>query len=156
SEPVHVEYAGRPGQPGAHIQPVLPVVAEVVTAERLHGHRVAPYDTNLPDHRRRSLGGDRGSHQHAVLPVASLVHERSNLAAPSTEYQGRDRHALRILRAVRVAWILPGRNREARIRVSRRTPRRIIGTPLPVDDRIAGAQTFPPRLIVGGQRDIGE
>src|SRR5690606_6723315 len=58
-EPVDVEDLRRIAEPGADIQPVLEVVAEVVAAERLHGHRVATHDTH------RAGGGSGGFGRNA-------------------------------------------------------------------------------------------
>ena len=89
AEPVDVEDARRVRQARAGLQPVREVVAEVVAGERLHGHRVATHDADIAGGRGGGFGGDRGGHQHAVLPAAGLVDERRQFAPASAEYQGR-------------------------------------------------------------------
>ena len=94
------------------VEPVCPVIAEVVAAERLHRHRVAPHDAGLTGRGGGGLGGHRGAHEHAVRPVAGLVHQRRELAPPAAEHQRRDRHAARVFGARRVAGIRVGCDRE--------------------------------------------
>ena len=140
----------------AHGQPVRPVVAEVVAGEGLHRHRVAAQHARLADGGGGGLGGDRGADQHAVAPVACFVDERCDAAATTAEHDGRERHAARAVGLGGVVRVLLGRHREARVRVRGRAVGRIVGAALPVDDRLALVETFPPRLVVGGERDIGE
>ncbi len=93
AEPVDVEDSRRRFEFGADVDPVRPVVAEVVAGEGLHGHGIA---ANHPDGIRggcRRLGGDPGTHQHAVQPIAGLVNQRRQCAAAAAEHDGRNRHA---------------------------------------------------------------
>ena len=155
-EPVDVEDARRMLELGADVEPVRPVIAEVVAAERLHRHRVASHDADLAGGGRGGLGSHRGAHQHTVRPVARLVHQRRELAPPAAEDQCRDRHAARVLGSRRVDRVLGGGDREARVRVRRGSVLRIVRAAEPVDHRLALGATFPPGLVVGRERDVGE
>src|SRR5262249_22729299 len=96
SEPVDVEDPGRVLQPLAELEPVAPVVAEVVAAERLHRHGIAPHDTDLTGGCRPGLRRRARPDEHAVRPALCLVDERCQRAPTTAEYDGGDRHALRI------------------------------------------------------------
>src|SRR5436305_5923349 len=91
-----------------------------------------------------------------MLPVASLVDQGSDFAAPPAEHQRGDRHALRVFRAVRVAGILPRGDGETGIRMGGGTAGRIVWAALPIDYGLARSQPFPPRLVVRRHRDIRE
>src|SRR6187402_2562356 len=82
AEPVDVEDLRRVLQLCADVQPVLEVVTEVVAAEGLHGHGVAAHHAHGAGGCRGGLGSDRSAYQYTVLPVASLVHKRGDLASP--------------------------------------------------------------------------
>ena len=155
-EPVDVVDARGSRELRADVEPVLPVITEVVPAERLHGHRVASGDTHLTDGRGGGFRGERCADQDAVLPVAGFVHERRDLAAPAAEHQRADRHAAGVFGVGRVARVAPGGHGETGIRMRRRAARRIVRPSLPVEHRFAGRQALPPGLIVGGERDVGE
>ena len=137
-------------------QPVREVVAEVVAAERLHRHRVTAHDTDRTGRGGRRFGGHRGTDQHTVGPVARLEHERHQRFAATAEDDRRDRHAACLFSLRRPARTAFGRHREARIRMRRGAIAGDVVVALPVLDRNAGIETFPPRLLVLGQRDIGE
>jgi hypothetical protein len=49
---------------------VAEIVGEVVTAERLHRHRIAAHHANGTGGRCGGFGTHRGTDQHAVRPVA--------------------------------------------------------------------------------------
>src|SRR6185312_15207202 len=144
TEPVHVIDAGGVFQLRAYVQPVLPVVREVVAAEWLHGHRVATNDADLAHSCCRRLGGDGSTHQDAVLPIPSFVNERRDFAAPAAEHEGRNRYALRIFRMRRVAGIALGGDSKSRVGMGRGTVGRIVGPPLPIEYGFARGEAFPP------------
>ena len=136
-------------------QPVREVVAEVVAAERLHRHRVAPQHADRAGGGGGGFRAHRGAHQHAVGPVARLHHQRQQGRPAATEHDRTDRHALRRLGLRRPGRALPGADREARIGMRGRAVGRVVRATLPVGDGRAG-QAFPPRLVVGGDRHVGE
>ena len=145
-------------QPRAHAAASAPVVAEVVAAERLHRHRVAAHDADRAGGGGGGLGGHRGADQHAVLPVARLVDQRRQLAPPAAEDQRRDRHAARVLgRPASSSGSALARDREARVRMRRRAVLRHRragpASRWPASPCLAA---FPPGLVVGRQRDVGE
>ena len=93
-EPVHVEDLWQPGAGrGSHLEPMAEVVAHVVTAERQHGHRVAP---QLADGSSRGRGGFTAhgcAQEGSVLPIEGLANQRHDAGAPSAEQDRIDGHA---------------------------------------------------------------
>src|SRR4029453_11309580 len=94
SEPVDVKDPRRLAHPSLEAEPVSPVVAEVVAAEGLHRHGVATYHPDLAYGCGRVFRGHTPAEQHAVTPVARLVHQRCHLAPPAAEQDRGDRYAL--------------------------------------------------------------
>ena len=97
-EPVYVEYLRRIGHLLAHIHPVLPVVAHVISAERKHCHRVSSYYSDFAGRSSGSLGSHYGTYEYAVIPVSGLINQRSGLGASAAEYDSGDRNSLWILK----------------------------------------------------------
>ncbi len=87
----------------------------MVAAERQHGHGVAAHHAD-----RAGRGGGRfGSHdrayEHAVAPVAGLIHERGRLRAAAAEDDGGNRHALPLVKLGADARAVLGRRGEAAV-----------------------------------------
>src|SRR5690606_21827692 len=76
SEPVDVENLRQLVGTLLKAQPMSPVVAVVVAAERLHRHRVAAYDADFARGRGSRLGRNACADQHAMRPVLRLIYER--------------------------------------------------------------------------------
>ena len=140
-------------------QPVTEVVGHVVAAERQHRHRVPAQPADLAGGRGGRLGGHRRAEEHAVLPVARLVHERHDARAATAEQHRVDRHARGVLPLRRDRRALRGRCGEAGVRV--RGGRLGIGRPVapPPVDRVGWRlcrQPLPPDVAVIGLGAVGE
>ena len=147
----------------AHFQPVVEVVAHVVTAERQHGERVATYDALRAESGCGGFRAERSGHVHAEIPVEGFIDQRHRGGAAAAEDEGRNRHALRVFPFLINRRALRSRRGKARIRV-RRLAAGFLGDfrrpvlALPVDGvrrRVLG-HAFPPHVAVVGQRDVGE
>src|SRR5882672_8721898 len=97
AEPIDVEDLRRRFELCADIDPMCPVVAEVIAGEGQHGHRVAAHDTHRVGGRGGGLRSDSGTHEYAVQPIACLIYERGQRAASSAEYDGGDGYAARCI-----------------------------------------------------------
>jgi hypothetical protein len=100
---------------------VAPIARHVVAAERQHGERIAADagDAN------RGGGGFRthgGRHEHAVIPVISLINQREGLGQTTAEDEGRDRHASGIFPSRIDGRALRGGRGEARVGVGADPP----------------------------------
>ena len=102
------------------------------------------------------FGGHRRADQHAVLPAAGFIDQRRDFAAAAAKHDGRNRHALRALRFLGVGRVVDGADGEAGVRVGRGAVLRIIRPTLPVGDRCAAADAFPPGFVVCGEGHVGE
>src|SRR5438874_685003 len=80
AEPVHIKYERRIAQALSDFEPVPKIIADVVTAERQHRHRIAP---DLTDRAGRG-GGCFRSHGRAeintVFPIERLKNEGQGCA----------------------------------------------------------------------------
>ena len=146
---------GKPVAAAAEIQPMLPVVAEVVAAKRLHGHRVAPQSIAGVAGCRRGFRRHGGAHQHAVAPVARFHDKRRQPCAPPAEDQRGNGHARLVLGHGGIAGVAPRRNGEARVGMGGLFAA-FDRLPFPVQRRDAELAAFPPRLHIAGQTYIGE
>src|SRR5690242_15566948 len=133
-----------------------PIISEVVAAEWLHRHGVAPHDSDLPGGSGGSFGSYTGSDHDTMSPVTGFVDQGSYISAPATEHDGGNGHSTGVFRQQGVTWVLAGRYRKTRIRMSGRTISFVIGFPFPVSNRVAFLQSFPPWLIIAGHCDVGE
>src|SRR6266540_1322768 len=99
AEPVHAVDPWQLRFVGAsrHAQPVGEVVGHVVAAERQHREGVASQLAKATDGGGGLLGAHRGAHEHAVLPVARLEHQRHGRGAAPAEQERGDGHTLRVL-----------------------------------------------------------
>src|ERR1041385_1100346 len=97
AEPVHVKDARRLGEAALHADPVPEIVADVVSAEGQHRHRVAPHLADLSRRGGGRLRSHGGADIDAGRPVERLVHERSSAGAPAAESDGAHRKAFRAL-----------------------------------------------------------
>ena len=97
AEPVDMEHLRQVVRSLVELQPVLPVVAEVIAAKRFHGHRVTPYDADLSGRGRGRFRRDAGTDQHAVIPVLGLVDEWCKRTASAAENNGADGYARRVV-----------------------------------------------------------
>src|ERR1700722_10682808 len=132
-----------------------PVVAEVVSGEGFHGHRVAAHDADGIRGRGGLFRSNSSPHQYPMQPVARLVYEGGQCSASTAENDGGNGYPAGRIGHLRVAGVLSGRDREPGIRMRRGSVRRIVSPSLPVLDGLA-LQTLPPRLIVRSERDVGE
>ena len=137
-------------------QPVRPVVAEVVAAERLHRHRVATHDAHLSDRRGRGFGRHAGAHEHAVGPVARLVHERRHFAAAAAEQDRGDRHTFRGVGERRVDRILFAETVKREFGCAAGPLPGVYGRPCQSSTGVAAVEPLPPRLIISRDRDVRE
>ena len=167
-EPVDVEdlreFVGSGALP--EVDPVPEVVADVVSDERQHRHRVAAQHADGALGCRGGLGGAGGAHEHAVLPVPGLRHQRDGVLASAAEDDGVDGHALRVVELVRQDRALRDRGAEAGVRVRRLLARTTSlgaalggpGSALPVREVLRGllGLPLPPHVTVVGERDVGE
>ncbi len=93
AEPIYIENERRIGQPFSGLDPVAKIIADVVTAERQHCHRIAPH---LPNGASRRCGCFRrhGCAQiNAVVPIERLEHEWHSVAAAPAKNDRADRYA---------------------------------------------------------------
>ena len=104
---------GRCSDLSANDKPVAPVIREVVAAERLHGHRVAPHHANLPDVRRGGFGGDAGADQHAVAPVLGFVNQVAQVLCADRRRRSPRLARPQVRRRARVVGVACGRNSES-------------------------------------------
>src|SRR6516165_5509792 len=94
AEPIHAENGRRIGQPSPDVDPMLEIIADVVAAERQHGHRIA---TNLAD---GASGSGCCFRRHGrteintVVPIESLKHQWHSAAAASAENDRTDRNTV--------------------------------------------------------------
>ena len=156
AEPVDVKNRGRRFELGPHVDPMSPIVAEVVTGEGLHRHGVATHDADGARGRRGRLGGDARADQHTVPPAAGLKDERRQGAAPAAEHDGGNRHAARRVRELRIRRVLPRVDREARVRMCGRAVRAIVRPALPIQGGPTLGESLPPGLVVLGHGHVGE
>src|SRR5215217_2277881 len=98
----------------ADLEPVPEVVGHVVAAEGQHRHRVEAQLADRTGGSGRLLGAHDRAHEHAVLPVERLGHERHHRGAASAEQERVDRHALGVLPVIRDGGALLGRRRAPR------------------------------------------
>ena len=98
TEPVDMENLRRGGEPFSHVEPVRPVVREVVAAERFHRHGIAPYHADRATLSRGGFRRDGGPDENAVPPGFGLVNQRDQMRPPAAENDGGDRDSARIFR----------------------------------------------------------
>src|ERR1700721_4657228 len=88
AEPIDVKDLRRGLQFGADIDPMRPVIAEVIAGERLPGHGIPPHHADGLCGRCRRFRRAAGPDQSPVQPIARLVYERRERApgarAPDT------------------------------------------------------------------------
>ncbi len=97
AKPVDMKHLWQVIRPLVELQPVIPIVAEVIAAKRLHGHRVTSHDTDLPGRRRGRFRCDASADQDAVIPVLGLVDEWCKRTASAAENNGADGYARRVV-----------------------------------------------------------
>ena len=158
-EPIDAENFRRIGHLLAHRQPMAPIVAHVVAAERQHRHRIAPHHTDRAGSCRGGLGRQSRAEKSAVLPIERLVDQRNQLLPARAEKNRADRHAFGLFPFRRIGRALFDRDREARVGVRRRMaafriPRLAAPILRVVGHRIIVA--FPPNRAVIAQRDVSE
>ena len=164
AEPIGVEDLGRPAHPPPHLQPMLEVLAHVVTAERQHRHRIAARFALLAELGSRPFRAHRRADKRAVFPVECLVHQRRQVRPPPAENDGRNGHPVMVLGAERVRRTLNQGGRKAAVPV--RAQDRVavgvhgVGSPrfaLPVQrlGRRLVVMPFPPHRAVFLQHDVG-
>ena len=91
------------------------VVAHVVAAEGQHRHRVTADHAYSAGSGRGGFRSHDGAYEHAVVPVAGLIHQRSGLCAAAAEDDCGDRHALRIVKLGADAGAVLGGSGEAAV-----------------------------------------
>src|ERR1700721_3831156 len=95
SEPIDVKDLRRGLQFGTDVDPMRPVIAEVIAGERLHGHGIPPNHADGLCGRCRRFRRDAGPDQYSVQPIARLVYERRERAPAAAEHNPRGGHATR-------------------------------------------------------------
>src|ERR1700751_5714792 len=85
AEPVHMKNLRWMRNPLPHLQPMAELIGHVVSAERQHGHRIAPHDAHISGCGRGRLAGHGRAHEYSVLPIKSLVHQWRNPRPPSAK-----------------------------------------------------------------------
>ena len=157
AEPIHMEKPRKMFDGAAHFQPVMEIVAHVVSTEWHHRHRVASHHADRPRRRRRRLTAHGRSHVHAMSPIKRLIHQRHGAGTPPPKDDRTHRHPIRIFPLRINRRTLSRRRRKSGIRVRRQTtaPRRPL-MPRPVDQvrRRFRSQSLPPDIPVIGQRYI--
>ena len=143
----------------AHIDPVLPIVGNVVADEGTHAHRVAANYADSAGSGSGGLGGDGGAHEYAVVPVAALIYQGSGLGAAAAEEHSADGHAVRVVILGGEAGAVDSRAREAGVRMSALgAVRGIPGLALPVEGSLGRIliHALPPNGEVGLEHDVRE
>ena len=161
AEPVDVEDLWQLVSVGlfAELQPVSEVVADVVTTERQHRHRVKAELANRAGGSGGHFRAHRRAEEYAVLPVERLANQRHNGRAATAEEKSVDRHAGRVLPLGRNRRVLICRAGEASVGVrGRRLRARRPVVAVPVDQVIGGlvGHPFPPDVAIVGQRAVSE
>src|SRR5262252_252874 len=92
-EPVYVEHARRIGKIPSDGQPVGKIIADVISAERQHCERIAPYFTHLAGRSRGLFRAHGCGLVDAILPARRLDDERNGIATPCSEDKSGDRES---------------------------------------------------------------
>ena len=69
------------------------IIADVVSAERQHRHRITADFSNSAGCGRRCLGGHGGAKINAVSPIERLINKWHSVAATTAENDRADRNA---------------------------------------------------------------
>src|SRR5438067_4604388 len=142
----------------SHLQPVPKIIADVVTAERKHGHRIAPDSSNCASGGSGGLRGHRGANIDAMFPVERLKDKGHRVAPPATKNDCADRNATSLFDMRIEHWIIAHRCGETAVRMGRFLFRCRCPAIAPPIDRVCGRRSvlsFPPGVTVISERDVG-
>src|SRR6516225_5069620 len=101
----------------AHREPMLEIVADVITAEGEHRERIAPYFADLAVRGSGRLRSHRRGLVNTVYPARGFDDQRNGIAAAGAEDESRYRNAIRVVPFGIERRALGGRDRKARIGV---------------------------------------
>src|SRR6267154_2181086 len=105
TEPIDVKNLRRRLELRADIDPMRPVIPEVVSREGFHRHRIAAQNADLPGNGGGGFGCDARTQQDAVQPISRLKYQRSERPAASAEYDGGYGHTAGSVGHLRVGGI---------------------------------------------------
>ena len=94
---------------------MLEVVAHVVAAEGQHGHGVTADHAHSAGGGGGGLRSHDGAYEHAVVPIAGLVHQGRGLGAAAAEDDGGNRHAFALVELSADAGAVLGGSGEAAV-----------------------------------------
>ena len=98
---------------------MCPVVANIVTDERLHSHRIVTEHAYSASSGSGCLRGNSGTHVGAVYPVEGLIYQRSCGSTSAAEDDSAYRNAVRVVELRRYAGAVYSRSGESGVRVSK-------------------------------------
>src|SRR5207245_10455517 len=96
TEPIDAEDARALGYRAAQLEPMVEVIAHVVTDKWDHCHGIAPHHPYFYSRGSCGLRTHRCAHIHARVPVNCLGDKRHGVRTPSSENDARYRNALRL------------------------------------------------------------
>src|SRR5690554_1606993 len=102
----------RPAHPPTHFQPVTKIISHIIAAERQHGHGIPSYHPDIVRGGGCCLRGHGGPDESTVLPVESLVNQRSDSRPAPAENNRGNRNPFGILPFRRDRRTLPRRRSE--------------------------------------------
>ena len=130
---------------------MLEIIADVVSTERQHRHRIA---ADLSDSARRGggcLGGHGGAEVNAVSPIERLINQWHRITAASAENDGADGNAFAFFNIDVESRIIAHRRGKPAIRMRGlffRVRRPIVPTPIDSVFRRRAVFSFPPNIAV--------
>ena len=117
TEPIHVKNLRHFAVVLFHAQPVLHVLAKIVTKEGPHGKRISHDCFRLVFCSSCGLWRHRWGNEHSMLPVKGLIDQRNSLRASATKQYCTDRYAFRILPVLVHDWTMVTRGTESWVRM---------------------------------------
>src|SRR5207247_817505 len=85
AKPVHAKNARWISQPLSNVEPVLEIIADVISAERQHRHRIASHLTHSPGSGGGCFRGHGRAQINAVGPIERLINQRHCISTATAE-----------------------------------------------------------------------